>query len=132
MAHRRLFYLAAKHIHQIADTKPYAAQLEANLLARVVTKRFGEVHEINAHALTMIEHVFQVKPNCGQKRGNSMSYSPTLPALVEPVLRGREPLRHKQGDQRQYNQDESGPNRRADVALKNAIDQQRHRLRPAL
>ena len=132
MAHRRLLYLAAKRIHQIIDTEPYAAQLQANLLARVVTQRFGEVHEIYAHALTMIDHVFQVKPNCGLKRGKNMPRSPLSPALVEPILRGREPLRHKQGGQRQHDQDESGPNRRADVALKNAVDQQRHRLRPAL
>lgn len=132
VAHCRLLNLAAKHTHQIVDAKPFAAQLEADLLARVVAQRFGEIHEVYAHALTMIDHVLQVKSNCGLKRGNNVPYSPLSPALVEPVLSGCEPLRHKQGRQRQHDQDESSPNRRADVALEYAVDQQRHRLRPAL
>ena len=70
MAHRRLFYLAAERSHQIVDAKPFAAQLQANLLARVVAQRFGEVHEIKVHRLTMVDDVLLVKPNWGLIQGN--------------------------------------------------------------
>ncbi len=132
MAHRRLFHLAAERSHQIADAKPFAAQLEANLLARVVAQRFGEVHKIKVHRLTMVDDALLVKSNWGLERGKSRLYAPSLAALDEPVLRGCKPLRNKQGNQRQQDQNETGPNRRVNVALEHAIDQQRHGLRPSL
>ena len=132
MAHCGLLYFAAKQVHQIIDTEPYAAQLQAYFLARVVAQRLGKVNEINAHALTMIDDSLRVKSNRRQMSGISLLQFTPTGALVKTVLCGGEPLRHKQGGQRQHDQDESGPNRSANVALENAIDQQRHCLCPAL